>query len=155
MLRSALRTGQSVALDSVHALVVVVLAAIVPLAYSSPVDATWFPGIYDAADYDEVVSLLLETSGAADRGRIVASEAMIAIGSVVEHGCRAVGVANFLLIRPRSPPINAIVVVLTSHSTLSSPPSYQVRAPIIGALNSPSPALGTFQDRKLHDARFH
>ena len=46
------------------ALVLVILAlfALGPLAYASPPDQTWVAGIYDAADYDDVVSLLTDTS---------------------------------------------------------------------------------------------
>ena len=38
------------------------LLALVPLAYASPPDQTWVAGIYDAADYDNVVWLLTDTS---------------------------------------------------------------------------------------------
>jgi len=46
------------------ALVLVILAlfALGPLAYASPPDQTWVAGIYDAADYDDVVWLLTDTS---------------------------------------------------------------------------------------------
>ena len=43
-------------------LVIVALLALGPLAYASPPDQTWVAGIYDAADYDDVVSLLTDTS---------------------------------------------------------------------------------------------
>ena len=33
----------------------IVLAALVPLAHASPPDPLWIPGIYDAADLDDVV----------------------------------------------------------------------------------------------------
>ena len=42
-------------------LVVLVLAApalLLALAYASPPDPTWIPGIYDDADYDDVVTLI-------------------------------------------------------------------------------------------------
>ena len=31
------------------------LVGLVPLAYASPPDQTWLPGLYDNADYDDVV----------------------------------------------------------------------------------------------------
>ena len=44
---------------------VVVLAAVlctlVPLAYASPPDQTWQSGIYDEADFDDVVTILATT----------------------------------------------------------------------------------------------
>jgi len=43
-------------------LVIVALFALGPLAYASPPDQTWVAGIYDAADYDDVVWLLTDTS---------------------------------------------------------------------------------------------
>src|SRR5262245_33666177 len=47
-------------------LVVVILSApalLLALAYASPPDPSWIPGIYDEADYDDVVTLV--TSAAA------------------------------------------------------------------------------------------
>lgn len=40
------------------------LAALVSLAYASPPDPTWIAGIYDSADYDDVVALLTDGTGA-------------------------------------------------------------------------------------------
>ena len=43
------------------------LAALVPLAHASPPDPLWIPGIYDAADLDEVVvAVLTAVARAAD-----------------------------------------------------------------------------------------
>jgi hypothetical protein len=39
-----------------------VLATLVPLAYASPVDPTWFAGVYDNGDTDEAVLLALATA---------------------------------------------------------------------------------------------
>ncbi len=50
-----------------NALLFVLLACIVsltPLAHASPPDPTWIPGFYDAADYDDVVSLVANSEGA-------------------------------------------------------------------------------------------
>ncbi len=41
-----------------------ILTALVPLAYASPPDPTWIAGIYDNADYDEVVGLVTDGTGA-------------------------------------------------------------------------------------------
>ncbi|HYB41964.1 MAG TPA: hypothetical protein VEL75_09365 [Candidatus Methylomirabilis sp.] len=38
-----------------------VLAILAPMAYASPPDPSWIPGLYDGADYDDVVVLV--TSG--------------------------------------------------------------------------------------------
>ena len=34
-----------------------------PLAYASPPDPTWIPGLYDNADYDDVVGLVTDQTG--------------------------------------------------------------------------------------------
>lgn len=38
-----------------------VLCTLVPLTYASPPDQTWRPGIYDDADFDDVVTFLATT----------------------------------------------------------------------------------------------
>ena len=43
-------------------LLVGVMMALTPLAYAAPPDQTWIPGLYDNADYDDVV--LFVTAGA-------------------------------------------------------------------------------------------
>jgi hypothetical protein len=40
----------------------------VPLAYASPVDASWIAGVYDAADFDEVVSAATALESSAESG---------------------------------------------------------------------------------------
>jgi len=40
------------------------LAGLVSLAYASPTDPTWIAGIYDNADYDDVVAFLVDDTGA-------------------------------------------------------------------------------------------
>ena len=42
-----------------------VLATLVPLAWASPVDPTWFAGLYDNGDSDEAVLRALATSESA------------------------------------------------------------------------------------------
>jgi hypothetical protein len=41
-----------------------ILAVLVSFAYASPTDPTWIAGIYDNADYDDVVGLLTDGTGA-------------------------------------------------------------------------------------------
>jgi hypothetical protein len=36
------------------------LVVIIPLAYAGPSDPTWIPGIYDNADYDDVVGFVTD-----------------------------------------------------------------------------------------------
>jgi hypothetical protein len=45
------------------------LAGLVSLAYASPTDPTWITGIYDNADYDDVVAFLIRLTQAAARSQ--------------------------------------------------------------------------------------
>jgi len=47
-------------------LLLALLVGLTPLAYASPPDQTWLSGIYDNADYDDVVIALTSTEGASD-----------------------------------------------------------------------------------------
>jgi hypothetical protein len=49
-------------------LLLAVLFLVGPLAYASPTDPTWIPGLYDAADYDDVIDLLTDMSAASHVG---------------------------------------------------------------------------------------
>ena len=40
-----------------------IFAVLLPLAYASPPDPTWVAGIYDDADYDDVVGLVTDGTG--------------------------------------------------------------------------------------------
>jgi hypothetical protein len=44
----------------------VVLSAILPLAYASPPDPSWVKGIYDGADFDDVVVFITSGAGAVE-----------------------------------------------------------------------------------------
>jgi hypothetical protein len=50
---------------SIAVILVCSLAALFPLAQASPPDATWIAGLYDAADYDDVVLLIILDTAAA------------------------------------------------------------------------------------------
>jgi hypothetical protein len=55
------------------------LVALVPLANASPPDPTWIPGIYDDADFDDVILIIVSAVGAASPSSpvIVVSEASL------------------------------------------------------------------------------
>lgn len=57
---------------SISLTVLGVFAALIPLACASPVDPTWFAGLYDNGDSDEAVLQVLATSeSAAPAERVV------------------------------------------------------------------------------------
>jgi hypothetical protein len=43
--------------------ILLVLATLPALAYASPPDPSWIPGLYDDADYDDVVVLVTSATG--------------------------------------------------------------------------------------------
>jgi hypothetical protein len=43
-------------------LILTSLALLLALAYASPPDPSWIPGIYDDADYDDVVTLVMAST---------------------------------------------------------------------------------------------
>jgi hypothetical protein len=59
-----------------------VVMALTPLAYASPPDPIWVPGIYDAADYDDVVCLLVDRSIAREYAHAVGVVRPILVGSL-------------------------------------------------------------------------
>ena len=50
----------------IRLIIIVVLSVLTPLAYASPPDLTYVPGIWDDADYDDVVILATSSSAATD-----------------------------------------------------------------------------------------
>ena len=73
------------------------LLTLAALAHASPPDQTWLPGIYDDADFDDVIGLITSLSGAPP-------DADVAISS---HGsitsALAFSPAGALFARPRRP----------------------------------------------------
>ena len=49
-------------------LILLVLAALPSLAYASPPDPSWIPGLYDNADYDDVVVLVTSETASVGPG---------------------------------------------------------------------------------------
>jgi hypothetical protein len=49
------------------ALLVLVLGTLAPLAHASAPDPSWISGIYDGADYDDVVALVTFATGPSPR----------------------------------------------------------------------------------------
>jgi len=91
---------------SAHALTLVflVMLALVPLAYASPPDPLWIAGIYDAADYDDVVCILVDTS-------------------TTREGTQAEGVAFPILVGiPPRPPLTAHVLLRSCALRSRAPP---------------------------------
>lgn len=74
-----------------------VLPALVPLAYARPPDPTWVGGIYDDADYDDVVAVVASAMGTVEDLRPVAVPIALLVFVLL------VGDAEFFSAPPRLP----------------------------------------------------
>jgi len=60
------RTRPSVARALLAAIVLLFIAALPAMAHASPPDPSWVPGIYDDADFDNVVAILTSAAASVD-----------------------------------------------------------------------------------------
>ena len=87
------------------ALLVLVLGTLAPLAHASAPDPSWISGIYDGADYDDVVALITFSTGAVSPLRIADLGPMLqVIGSLLQLPERAAVGLSAAAFRPRGPP---------------------------------------------------
>ena len=100
----------------IPALLIALLATIIPLAHASPVDPTWISGIYDAADYDDVIELLTNTDATGHLGPPLLTPFLsIVVDRVVEPRRAPSNSAGLFALRLlRSPPTVMVKVVLRS-----------------------------------------
>jgi hypothetical protein len=57
----------------------------VPLAHASPPDPVWIPGIYDDADFDDVVVAVVSATGLVETPVMLTRPADIPAGTVHPH----------------------------------------------------------------------
>jgi hypothetical protein len=76
------------------------------LAHASPPDPIWTPGIYDDADYDDVIGLLTDTAAVCELPLVTAEPSSLGFGPVLSGSASVVSDAFLLGFRLRSPPIN-------------------------------------------------
>jgi len=96
------------------ALLIVLIAAIIPLACASPEDPTWIAGIYDAADYDDVIELLTDTTSVVHLGPPLTAQPLSLVVTSVDIWLATPSKAASLLGGRllRSPPTATVKVVL-------------------------------------------
>jgi hypothetical protein len=88
--------------------------AMIPFTDASAIDPTWLTGIYDDADYDEIVRLLTETSGIGTNPLHPAAASLTFITRIVVEGMVVEGMneppqsALPRSIQPRSPPTQTV-----------------------------------------------
>jgi len=66
--------------------VLFVLVTLVPVVHTSPPDAMWIAGIYDAGDFDEVVWMLIGTDSVAPPVQIAARPPLLLRGVLTRPG---------------------------------------------------------------------
>src|SRR5882724_2390726 len=74
------------------------------LAQASPPDPIWLPGIYDDADYDDVIGLLTDTAAVRELPLVAADPACLGFWPVLGGSASVVPDAFLLGLRLRSPP---------------------------------------------------
>jgi hypothetical protein len=89
----------------VIALVMIAQAALSALAFASPADPSWISGIYDDADYDDLVALA--TAGPGNVAPVVPAvlrPSPLLLGRLLDCGETAALVRSTSALRPRAPP---------------------------------------------------
>lgn len=83
----------------------VALAILGPLAHASPPDPTYIPGLYDDADYDDVILLVLSTVGTLDGPAPVLVRVGAPVVEIVAHAPAApLAAPEFGPLLTRGPP---------------------------------------------------
>ena len=89
----------------VIALVVITQAVLAAIAFASPADPSWISGIYDGADYDDVVALATAGTGSvAPAIPAVLRSSPLLFGRLPDCGEPAALVRSASALRPRAPP---------------------------------------------------
>jgi hypothetical protein len=78
------------------------IVALTPLAYATPLDPSWIQGIYDGADYDDVVFLI--TSEASDVTPSLLPELRQSVAEILSHASACVLTAPVSTLHSRAPP---------------------------------------------------
>ena len=82
-----------------------VLVTLTPLAYASLPDPVWVRGVYDDADYDDIVVLIAASVGVVELCPLVAlCPTPLFVGAVPSRGQDSVQSQSASSLRPRAPP---------------------------------------------------
>jgi hypothetical protein len=86
-------------------LLVGLIVALTPMAYASPPDPSWIRGVYDGADFDDVVILLGSGVGVVDPFPLAAMAARpVKRGRIVPADAFCVATLDLAPDRSRAPP---------------------------------------------------
>jgi hypothetical protein len=79
------------------------LFALTPLAHATPQDETWIPGIYDGADYDDIV-LLITSGGGVTPSALPHVFRGVLVAAMPQHAMAIVPTAPPSGLQSRAPP---------------------------------------------------
>ena len=86
-------------------LVVLTVATLTPLAYATPPDQTWIAGLYDNADYDDVVALVTSTASVETTPPEHGFEFLrVFVAALAAHGTESAASPSLAFFGPRAPP---------------------------------------------------
>ena len=97
-------------ISAIARILLVVLVSILPvslpiLAYASPPDPSWIPGIYDDDDYDDVVVLVASGTGHVPPTTLADLQSIPPlVGSLPQSTERVSCAFSAAAVRPRAPP---------------------------------------------------
>jgi hypothetical protein len=80
------------------------LVALVPLAHATPPDPTWIPGIYDEADHDDAVGMLVDDGLALKHVVDSGGRPALTYARSLSPRTASLGTVSPFSPRPRSPP---------------------------------------------------
>jgi hypothetical protein len=92
-----------------RALALFLLAGLIglsPFAHASPPDPTWISGIYDDADYDDVIVLITEAGAIVEPAPVVLGPVFGVVEPLAPPSVPAPSRASVFAVHPRSPPLS-------------------------------------------------
>ena len=80
------------------------ISALTPLAYATPLDPSWISGIYDGADYDDVVLLITSEAGGLTSSLLPEFLQGLVVAGILPHAGARVPTATVSTRHSRAPP---------------------------------------------------
>jgi hypothetical protein len=80
------------------------VVALIPLAYANPPDPLWIAGIYDAADYDDVILAAVSLESLVEESLLDVSRVSIVAGILVIESVAMLAANTLGAVQPRAPP---------------------------------------------------
>jgi hypothetical protein len=80
------------------------IVALTPLAYATPLDPSWIHGIYDGADYDDVVLLITSEAGDVTPSLLPEFRQSLVVAGILQHVTARGPTATVSTLHSRAPP---------------------------------------------------